>query len=257
MKEEYQPRTTADLSMDSGHLKIYIVSDYGTGKSVFASTFPRPGFVFDFDNRIKTYRKYDWDYETFEISSKGWIKFESVLRHIKTKVAEGYYKTVVFDSTTSATDLAMERALTIDPARSPEDGPIWNVHYQICRNLMEPRLHSLINLPCHVVACGHWKITTDSKTGAILKVDPLLTGQLSEKVPGYFDEIYVGFHRKILEGPDKGQTKYFIRTVPLGYFKARSTISGVEKILPDVIPNDYNSLCAAIAEGQAKLAEDG
>ena len=229
-------RSAKDIRL-SDKLKVYGLGSYGTGKSVFASTFPTPGFVFDFDLRIATYRGKDWDYESFEMNNQGWVLFEKTFREVQKEAKEGKYKTVVLDSTSSMTDTAMERAMALDPKRSPEGGPIWNVHYQIVKNLMEPKLHAILSLPCHVVVLGHWKITTDQATGSIVSVDPLLTGQLSEKVPGYFDEVYAFFTEL-----KQGKTSYFFRTVPYGYFKARSTISGPTSLLPDKIGNSFQEL---------------
>jgi hypothetical protein len=239
-----------DIKLSVSKLNIFGLGDFGTGKSVFASTFPTPGFVFDFDNRIKTYRGRDWDYATFDLSAKGWVDFETAYRELQKLCADGKYKTVVVDSTTSMTDTAMERAMQLDPKRSAEGGPIWNVHYQIVKNLMEPKLHGLLNLPTHVIMLGHWKIETDQKTGTILSIDPLLTGQLSAKVPGYFDEVYAFFSR-IREGKDF----FYFRTVSQNLYKARSTISGPYRLLPDEVPNDYVSFKTYLDKAMEKEAD--
>jgi len=231
-------------------LKVFVLGGYGTGKSVFASSFPTPGFVFDFDDGMLTYRGRDWDYETFEKSGKGWVQFEKVYRFVKQAADDGKYKTIVIDSSTAMTDCAMERALQIDPKRSAEGGPIWNVHYMIVRNLMAPRLNNILTFPTNIVVCGHWQVTTDQKTGAILSVDPLLTGQLSEKVPGYFDEVYTAFTKM-----QEGKERFYIRTVTKGFYKARSRLSGVHRILPDEIPNNYPALIRHLESGARKEEE--
>ena len=226
-----------EIKLDISRLNIYGLGGYGTGKSVFASTFPTPGFVFDFDQRIKTYRGKDWDYVTIDLSGKGWVEFEAAYREVQLRCKNGQYKTVVVDSTTSMTDCAMERALQLDPKRSNEGGPLWNVHYQIVKNLMEPKLHGILSLPSsveNIIMLGHWNIVTDAKTGIVLSVDPLLTGNLSAKVPGYFDEIYA-FASELREGKEK----FFFRTLTHGYYKSRSTISGAYKLLPKEIDNNY------------------
>jgi hypothetical protein len=231
-------------------LKVYVLGDYGTGKSIFASTFPTPGFVFDFDDTMLSYRGRDWEYATFEKSGKGWVDFEKCYRHVKEKAAAGHYKTIVVDSSTAMTDCAMERALQIDPKRSIEGGPIWNVHYMIVKNLVAPRLNNILTFPTNIVVCGHWKVTTDQKTGAILSVDPLLTGDLSEKIPGYFDEVYTA----VTQMKD-GKENYYIRTVTRGFFKARSRVSGPYRLLPDMILNTYPNLLKHMEEGGRKEAE--
>ena len=239
-----------DATVLSENLKIFVLGDYGTGKSVFASTFPTPGFLFDFDNRPLSYRGLDWDYESYETSGQGWVKFEKDITTTKKLVEEGKYKTAVLDSTTSMTDVAMERALQIDPRRSDEGGPIWNVHYQIVRNLVEGKLHKLLTLNCNIILIGHWKTEIDSKSGAILSIDPLLTGQLSTKVPGYFDEVYAAATKTGQSG-----TQYILRTVPRGLYKARSTISGPYRLLPEELPNNYFALMSAMREAKGKEVE--
>jgi hypothetical protein len=157
-------KSAKDIKLTEDRLfKVYGLGAFGTGKSVFASTWPTPGFVFDFDQRISTYRGRDWDYESFPLSAAGWVKFEGVIREVQKDVAAGKYKTVVLDSTTSMTDTAMERALQLDPKRSDANGPIWNVHYQLVKNLVEPKLHVILSMPCHVIMLGHWQVKVDQK----------------------------------------------------------------------------------------------
>lgn len=243
-------KDASDVTFLTENLKVFVLGDYGTGKSYFASTFPTPGFVFDFDNRILSYRGTPWKYESFDASPKGWVLFEKELLAVEKMVQAGEFKTVIVDSTTSMTDCAMERALQIDPRRSDEGGPIWNVHYQIVRNLMEGKLHKLLTFKCNMVLLGHWKTELDAKTGAILSIDPMLTGQLSTKVPGYFDEVYCSFSKNTQKG-----LEYYIRTVPRGYYKARSTISGPNRLLPDEIPNNFTALIDAMKKGKEREAE--
>ena len=238
--------TAKDIKLELDPLKIFGLGSYGTGKSVFASTFPTPGFVFDFDQRIKTYRGKDFEYDTIPMTGKGWINFEKTYREVIKETNEGKFKTVILDSSTSMTDTAMERAMMLDPKRSPEGGPIWNVHYQIVKNLMEPKLHGLLSLPCHVVILGHWNIKTDPKNGNIISIDPMLTGQLSNKVPGYFDEVYAFFSEN-----KEGKERFFFRTLSRGHYKARSTISGPKLLLPKEIDNNYDALMEHVTKAVA------
>lgn len=248
------PKSAKDLQMELDYLKAYVLGAYATGKSVFASTFPTPGYVFDFDQGIKTYRGLDWEYDTIPLSWQGWVEFEKLVKEIKRAVEEKKYKTVIIDSTTAMTDCAMARALQIDPKRSPEGGPIWNVHYQIVKNLMEPKLREILSWNCNIVYTGHWNIQTDSSTGDIVSIDPLLTGQLSQKLPGYFDEVYAAFNIR-----KEGKEKYIIRTSSWGHYRARSRVSGKLKLLPEIIPNDYPSLLEQmklIQEKEKQLKEN-
>lgn len=227
-----------DITLSTSQFKVFVVGDYGTGKSIFASTFPTPGFVFDFDRGILNYRSKDFDYQSYNQNAKDWVQFEKDLNEVSKSTK---YKTIVVDSTSTMTDLAMERALQLDPKRSTSNGPLWNVHYQIVKNLVEGRLRQILNIPANIVVIGHLQIVRDEETGAIIDIQPLLTGQLAVKVPGYFDEVYCAF-TKVKEG----KTEYYLRTAPKGLYKARSRISGVEHKLLDEIPNNFAAIQKAL-----------
>ena len=224
-----------DVTVDTEFFKAMLVGTYGTGKSVFATTCPTPGFVFDFDEGIVTYRGKDFDYEQYTDDWQGWVKFEKDLIRVKKDVAEEKYETVIVDSTSKMTDLAMARSMQLDPKRSPTNGPIWNIHFMMVRNLMEGKLRQIIGLPCNVIVISHIDIVKDEKTGNILEISPLLTGQLREKIPGAFHEVYYCTTKRTGQS-----TQWMIQTVPIGFTKARSRLSGKEHLLPDYLPNSYD-----------------
>ncbi|MBE9592752.1 MAG: AAA family ATPase [Proteobacteria bacterium] len=230
-----------DVTIDTEFFKAMLVGTYGTGKSVFASSCPTPGFIFDFDEGIITYKGLDFDYEQYEDSWKGWVKFEKDLMQVKKDVDEGKYITVIVDSTSRMTDTAMARAMQLDPKRSPTGGPIWNIHFMMVRNLMEGKLRQIIGLQCNVIIISHIDIVKDEKTGSILDIAPLLTGQLREKIPGSFQEVYYCTTKRAGQ-----KTEWRIQTVPIGYTKARSRLSGTEHLLPDFLPNNYSAVMKAL-----------
>jgi hypothetical protein len=245
------PKNAKDINAYEDNIKAYILGSYGTGKSVFAASFPTPGYVFDFDQGIKTYRGLNWDYDIYPLTAQGWVLFDKMIKEVEKAVNAKEYKTVVLDSTTSMTDCAMSRAMQIDPKRSDEGGPIWNVHFQIVKNLVEPKLKRLLSLDCNVIMTGHWNITLDPKTGNIISIDPLLTGQLSQKVPGYFDEVYCAS-----VGKKDGKDVFFIRTTTWGHYRSRSRLSGKLGLLPSKLPNDYTALMESIKKAEKMERED-
>ena len=230
-------QNSAQITNDATFVKVLITGDAGTGKSIFASSFPTPGFLFDLDRGALTYRGKDWDFVNYDIIAQSWMAFEKDLKEVTDLVKTGKYKTIIVDSMTALTELAMERALQLDPKRSPSGGPLWNVHYQIVKNLVEGKLRQILNLPANIVVICHLNIVKDEESGAVIDIQPLLTGQLSTKIYGYFDEIYCAFSRMKDQKVD-----YYLRTVPRGMYKARSRISGKARLLPDEIPNDYSEL---------------
>lgn len=248
-------QNTKDVRPDTEYIKLFLLGDFGSGKSICAASFPTPGFLFDFDDTAQSYRGKDFEYETFPLSTAGWVSFEKTLRETKKGVEAGKYQTIIVDSTTSMTAVAMERALQLDPKRSETGGPIWNVHYGLVKNLIEGKLRQIISLPCNIVIIAHLAITRDEKTGAILGTEPLLTGQLSITLPGYFGEVYCAFSRQVpaKKQGEAAETEFYLRTLPRGYYKARSRLSGIERLLPAEIPNNYNALQAALKEGLKRL----
>ena len=260
-------QSAIEVTNESEFIKALIVGDYGTGKSVFASTFcgkmkaddagpaDKPevieskgkGFVFDFDKGIRTYRGRNLDYAQYDVSGKGWNDFNKEFMEVEKLVKEGVYRTVVVDSTSMFADMAMESALLLDPKRSPTGGPLWNVHYGIVKNLVEGKLRRLLQWKCNILILAHQQVITDSESGAVIKIQPLLPGALSDKLPGYFDEVYIS-----QSGMKDGKPDFTLQTLPRGLYKARSRISGQEQCLPMYIPNTYEGLMAAIAKGTKK-----
>ena len=240
--KDYQPGTEFQ--------RILITGGIGTGKSIYAASCETPGFVFCFDGKILPYSGKDWDYVTYEFSPLGWRSFERDFAQVGKLVKEGKYNSVVFDSTTSWQDLAMSNALALDANRSEAGGPVWNIHYGIVRNLIEPKIRQALSWPCNLVVVAHLEFKLD-KEGNVLSIDPLLVGQLSTKVPGYFEEVYCAFTRQ-----KEGKTEWYIRTAPRGHYKARSELRGKEGFLPDELPNDYQAVMDAFKKAK-ELREKG
>jgi hypothetical protein len=240
-----------DVTPDTEWLKVFVTGEYGTGKSIFASTFPTPGFLFDFGNGVLSYEGLDFDYEQYLLSPIGWDKLDRDLPIVKKAVQEKKYQTVIVDDVSAMTDVAMEKAMQLDPKRSPTNGPIWNVHYQMVRNLMEGRINQIVNLSCNIVIIAHVDYVKDKDTGAVMDIQPMLTGQLAIKVPGKFDEVYYATSRR-----EDNATKWYMQTVPIGMKKARSRLSGINKYLDDLVPNNYDAVMNMLRERRAKKQEE-
>ena len=242
-----------DVTPTSEWIKVCSVGLPGSGKSIFGASFSTPGFLFDFGSQVLSYRGQDFDYEQFTSDGKGWIAFEKVLQSLisgkyykESKGKEGQYQSIIIDDLTGMGDLALARAMQLDPKRSATDGPLWNVHYQMQRNLLEGRLKQIYDIQANILFIMHQQFITDQETGNILGSEPLLVGQLSTRIPGMFDEVF--YHTTRREG---GQTKWVMQTIPIGFSNGRSRLSGKARILPDLLPNDYSELMA-FATGKKK-----
>ena len=246
-----------NVTANTEWLKVMSVGESGEGKSIFSSSFPTPGFIFDFGLEIISYKGLDFDYEQYEISAQGWGKFEVDLGKIKKALkagiridgSEGEYQTVIVDNVSAMTDVCMERAMQLDSKRSPTGGPLWNVHFQMVKNLMEGRLRQLLNLECNLVIIAHLDTIKD-EAGAVIGVEPSFTGKLSADIPAYFSEVYYHTHKRV-----EGNTKWYIQTVPIGRNHGRSRLSGKARLLPDYIENDYQELMNYILGKKKKTVQ--
>jgi len=235
-----------DVTVNTEWLKVMSVGKSGSGKSSFASSFPTPGFIFDFGKEIISYRGKDFNYEQYELTSRGWGKFEQDFIQVKKDVAEDKYQTIVVDNLSAMTDLCMEKALQLDPKRSATNGPLWQVHYSMVKNLMEGKLRQMLNLECNLIFIAHLDPIVDDN-GSVIGVEPSLTGKLSGDVPAYFDEVYYHFTRRV-----ENETKFYIQTVPIGMNNGRSRASGKERLLPDIIENDYAEVMSYLSGDKKK-----
>lgn len=245
------PLSALDVTIDTEFIKVLIIGPPGTGKSVFASTFPTKGYVYDFSNGILIYKGKDFEYDQFQLNSQGWNEYEKTSIEIEKKTKSGYYKTIVVDDLTAMMSVAMEKALSLDPKRNEAQGPLWNVHYQLVRNLMEGKLRKILNLPANIVFICHDEVKTDKVSGAVIRIEPYLPGQLDKVLTGYFDEVYYSTTRRITKGTEQ-VTEFLLQTVPIGLQRARSRMSGVEHLLPDFVANNYNALIEHIRKGKKK-----
>lgn len=234
-----------DLDITADSLKVFLAGDAGTGKSTFAASFPQPIRLFDFDKGVRSYMGVDCDYDQFDLSSRSWTQFEKLATEFIQKVDtndQPAYKTLVVDSCTTWADLAMEQALNLNPQRSVTGGAVWNVHYGIVKDLVEGWTRRLLRFKGNIVFIGHTSTTKDDVTG-LIKVGPLLTGQLSVKVPGLFDEVYYTSTKM-----QDGKVRYLCQTEALGYYNARSRLSGKEHRLPLYVSNDYQTIMNLVKE---------
>lgn len=240
-----------DVKAELSNISVLLVGPAGTGKSVFCSSAPTPGYVIDTGKEMLSYIGEDFDYDTFPIDSPTWSLLTRCVADLKKgfvpfsgdtakgiKPTEKHYKTIIIDNLSAVTDIAMERAMSIDRNRDPVGGPLWNIHYKMVTNLVSDLVRLFLEIPnCNRLATAHTQTTKDEHFGKII-IDPRLQGRLSDVAPQWFDEVLYGVPRT----GAGGQAEYMLQTVNKGYLKARSRISGKKRLLPDFIPNEWDYL---------------
>lgn len=219
------------------NVNFLVIGAAGKGKSFFASTFPKPAFLFDFDKQVTVYRGLDVDYEQYEISNTGWLKFEKDLQKV---ITEKKYKSIIIDSMTSLQSVALERALTVNPSRNEVGGAKFEIHYTLMRTLIEHQMRKLLSYIGYKVIIAHLEYDKNSE-GNVTGCHPYLVGALKTVLPTFFGEILYAdrFHTG-------GKLSYCLQTVSQGIYNARSNLSGRDKRLPDLIPNDFNAIIELI-----------
>lgn len=213
-----------DLSLDDYKLKVLAYGDFGTGKTRFAATFPKPHYI-DFDGGILSLGGMDIDYETFskdpDRAKKEFERFQKHVRdYVLPKVKDGTFETIVIDSLTTLSEVILN-AILIEEKRDHPQLQDWG---QQINGLVQIINKLVGNKRCHTIFLAHEQVYTN-EDGAIIKGLPLLTGKLAPKVGLYFDEVYRTVAKRAGDSPKfQLQTKATV-------FQAKSRIDGMLKNL--------------------------
>lgn len=218
--------------------RFLLLGGTGTGKSAQILTLPGKKFAYAFDsNCVPTWRGHDIDYEEWlptmvsldakslrmvgtegnkkaagdnvmsNYSSEQYKKWEE---SFEKKYKEGFfdqYDVIGFDSCTTFLDLAMDRILAINGRsgtfpQQDDYGPQMVVFTNVMR--------AFIGLGKTLFVTGHLKTDKDEFTQRIIQL-PMFTGQLREKIPLLFSDIFV---TRSSVDPGKDIVKYILETVP-------------------------------------------
>jgi hypothetical protein len=234
-----------EITMDDASFKCLVIGQAGAGKSVFASTFPGPAFVFDFDQANLAYRyAQNFEGETYAPIADDWVRFTIDLPRI---VNDDTYKTIILDSTTTLGRCAMARAMQINPARSPSQGAIGisdKSHYMIVKNLVESQLNILLSSKKNIVVISHLDMIKDEVRGLFVAV-PVLPGALKVVLPTLFHEVYYA-----LVEEKGGKRRHVLQTINAGMYGGKSAVSGVQHLLPDYVDNSYPVIQEYLRKGK-------
>jgi hypothetical protein len=138
------------------------------------------------------------------------------------------YKTIVLDSLTTASELAMNEALMLDPSRGLAGGPAMQ-HYGAEMSLTSDFLKRLLTYPGHVYVIGHLDIAKDEQTGKLIAT-VLMTGKKTHaKIPIRFSDMFVFW-----ADSNKDGVNYTIQTRPDSIYPAKTSLKGLDlREVPD------------------------
>lgn len=223
--------------------RVFIFGEPGTGKTCFATGFPGPIKVFDFDNKIASAYNY-WkvkdpskleqidftDCSHKDKNGSGFVKMNQELDQIKKKCE---FQTIVIDSTTTMATEMMNWLINFETGikrnRDVKSMKVASMQdYMIFAPTFANLIFALFDLPCNIIMTGHIKVQQDELTGEIHR-SANIPGKIAKELPVYFPEVYVSYV--------KGD-KYMAQTKADYKFPCRSQIPG----LPKEIELSYESL---------------
>ena len=219
----------------SAQRKIMAYGASGTGKTVFACSFPGRKYVFDFDSKLSSAASYyandkarleEIDYDTYT-DLQAVPRFETKLRELE-KLAEAKtfpFDIVILDSFTTFVDAMMRHIIKTNPTvartRSVTTDIPSMLDYRIQNIHVKSLITRLLSLPCTFILLAHIKTEKDELTGRIQNL-PNAPGGLAVHLPVVFEEVY----RTFVE--TKGTERiYKAQTQSDDSYQARTQIKGL------------------------------
>ncbi len=224
--------------------RFLVLGDTGSGKTTQFLTLPGKKFAYLFDpNALLSLRGYDVEYEEFfpdslnlnvqslskakggdNVTAHKNIVYQEWQKDFEERYKDGFfddYDVIGMDSATTFLDLIMDRTLTINgrPGSWPQQddyGPQMTVFTNVCR--------TLVSLGKTIYMTGHMQMKQDELTKRIFR-QPMMTGQLRNKIPLLFSDIFVAE----VENDGQGHIHHKFQTVPDKITTAiRTSIKGLE-----------------------------
>jgi len=212
----------------TGKANVLVYGDFGTGKTTFISTAPKPIWIHSFDPGGTTTACLqpliekgdvivtDFSGDSFR-DARMFVEWEKEFRSMKSDGVFQFLGTYCIDSLTKWADAMMNQI--VKKGGMKNDGIPQPRDYLIQQMTTVDYLGIICDLPCNFICTGHVGLNKDEVTGK-LETGLLLAGQLSNKVPLVFDEKWL----TRVEG--KSDVRYILQTRNDGYYKAETRMGG-------------------------------
>lgn len=225
--------------------RVLVYGKVGTGKTVFACSFPGRKYIADFDGKISSAAEFyagserlkEIDYDEYK-SARPFNRFDIWLRNATEAATKGSfpYQTVVVDSLTELISSALDDFIAANGAiqrTRTSIGPISSMlDYRALAIQIRGLYNRLFSLPAHIVTLAHLRTEKDELTGQIVNGPEGPAGVVTH-LQIIFEEVY----RSYVDGEGE-KRRYLAQTQATSQFPARSQIKG----LPQVIDLSYESL---------------
>lgn len=188
------------------HVKTLIYGAPGTGKTVFAGSFPKPCII-DCENGWKSIMAVH-GYTPSVVSVKN--KEDLVNAYKELESGEHDFQTVIIDSLTDLNQYITNDVLARNPTRrrDSKDVPAM-LDYNEAGRIMEKMIYLFRDLPMHVVFIAGER-SFGGTDGQELRVLPNVAPSLAEKIPHLVD---VTLYSAVVTGED-GEREYVGQTIP-------------------------------------------
>ncbi len=229
----------------SARRRVLVYGKVGSGKTVFACSFPGRKHISDFDGKLSSAAAYykgtttleTIDYEEYK-TNQPFHRFDNWLREQTLAAEKGTFAidTLVIDSLTEMIAAMLEDFMTknggIQRTRTTIGTIASMLDYRAIALQARNLFIRLFALPCHVVVCAHLRTEKDELTGMIQN-GPEGPASIITHLQVIFEEVY----RSYVEG-EGDKRRYVAQTQANAQYPARSQIKG----LPAVIDLSYESL---------------
>ncbi len=241
------PQKAIDITQQN-YIKFLISGEFGSGKTTFATTFPKPILFFDFDDGKQTFSGMQGiDYESYGENS-----YRDFRRDFRQHCKKQEYKTYVIDSTTFLLDAMQQDILNLSGGDKESISlPQWQtVNSRFAEIFRQIRLFD-----AHFVVIGHEQTIQDDITKEI-KYLPIMVGRkFPQRAPGYFDEVY-----RMTSKTTKDGTTYLVQTQKDRKYNCRTRFNLVDPktqrlkpILDQYEPADFNLIQSKVQAARAKV----
>jgi phage nucleotide-binding protein len=157
-------------------LKVLVYGESGVGKTVFASSFPKPYFLAA-EEGLLSIAGGNAEYDDV----KRWSDLEGYYLELLKPATQKRYDTVVVDSLTSLQQLALAHVLEANNRNFPEMRD-WGMLLELMRRF----LRQMGDLPYNIVFNALEAQNKDELNGGIF-TKPAIQGRMAEEAPAYVD----------------------------------------------------------------------
>jgi len=252
------PKKATDIGLPE-ELNVMLYGEYGSGKTTFATTFPKPILFFDIDDRQQTYAGVEGvEYDVYKDEGRTVKAYREFFKDLQKYQKKDDYATVVLDSTTTLLRIMkndlLGRTGTGRGATEGIDLSQWGTVVERYEKIFD--IFKSYN--AHKIVISHDQMIKDDLTGEIKNLPMMVGKKFPQRAPLYFDEIYYCYSE---EDRDSEETKYLARTQTKRKKSARSSLNlrddegKVIPILNEVEPQNFQVIMDKVEEARSNPKE--